>query len=766
MKNCFLIIVLAIPSLLWSQNIRITGTVYDSDSQEKLIGAEVYEFFSQKGTVTNEFGLFNLSVPYRDTLKLGISYLGYKTEILYLTGNKNYHLKIQLKPGEELDEVIIEVNAPNRIDRNPEVSKTTLNISQIQAVPSVMSEPDLIKVIQRLPGVQPGVEGFSGMYVRGGSIDQNLILLDDVPLYYVNHLGGFLSVFNTDAINQVTLYKAGFPAKYGNRLSSVLDIRMRDGNKKSYHGGVHAGILSWKFNLEGPIVKNKTSFIISARRFPYDLLTRLIGAFSDEGSGGYTFYDMNAKLNHRFSEKDQIYLSWYLGDDAFSWRLNEDGYKSKSRVGWGNHMLAFKWAHVFENGIFMNTTASYTRYRFGVSFEEEDRDFSESYQINYYSGIKDYGIKSDLEWEISEKLKFTGGAGYVQYHFIPGTTRFKTNDSGVSNDTVIGNLNFYSSNWHAYLSARYKFSKKWEMETGIRGNLYLTGPKTFQSWEPRINFKYQLNDNSSVKISYMKVNQNLHLLTSGGLGTPVDLWMPATALVPPGMSWQVTGGYYRSFNHNLYALSVEAYYKEMNNQITYKPGTSFFSFSFDNWENLVEKGGNGKSYGVEIYAEKKRGKWTGMFAYTWSKSLQHFRFINNGKPYPFRFDRRHSIDLSFQYQIKPNVNFSAAWTFGSGYPFSLPIGKVSVKEDYTYYYFFIYKEKNNYRMRAYHRLDVSMQFHKKKRKGERTWTIGIFNVYNRQNPVFYDLDYSNNGFEIVQISFFPFIPSVSYTYKF
>ncbi len=777
MKKIIFLLLLLTAGWAFAQKVRITGTVYDKETKEKLIGAQVYETLTGKGTITNDFGYFSLIVPKKDNFQLIISYLGYKTKMLLLPPRGQYQLKIELEPGEQLNEVVISLDKQPQIERNIEVSKISLDAKQVAEIPVIMSEPDLIKAVQKLPGVEPGVEGFGGMYVRGGSIDQNLILLDDVPLYYINHLGGFLSVFNTDAINKVTLYKAGFPAKYGERLSSVLDIRMRDGNKKEFHGSFMAGVLSWKFNLEGPIIKDKTSFIISLRRFPYDLLLRTAGKLSSQmrTEGGYTFYDINMKLNHQLNENDQLYLSWYFGDDALSFSEREKDYKFRSRLGWGNHLISLKWARLWGHRWFMNTTGSYTRYRFGVTIKEKEID--SRMKLNFFSGIIDYRLKTDLESNVSEKVKLKTGAGYTYYIFKPGVAKYTTEgrENNQITDTVLGQVIFNSANWHTYVSALFKISEKFETEIGLRGNLYTTRQSIFPSLEPRINLKYMTGENSSVKLSYMEVQQNVHLLTSGNIGTPVDMWMPATDLVPPGKSRQIAGGYYHTFLHGEYDMSVEAYYKTMNNLIAYKPGTSFMTFAFEDWEYVVEKNGTGRSYGAELLLRKKKGKFRGWLAYAWAKSTRQFHQINNGKPYPFKFDRRHSLDITGSYHFKPGKVLSISWAFGSGYPITLPVGTVEYANVYEetepgngFFIVFdhIVKEKNNYRMRAYHRLDVSMRFTKKKKRGERTWILGVYNVYNRQNPMFYQLEYTENGMEVYQFSLFPFLPSISYSYRF
>jgi len=757
---------------LHAQNkyMTVSGTVYDAQSGEKLLGAQIFETHSQKGTVTNEFGYFSLTFPARDTAEILVAYTGYQTAVLRLPFTPVKNIEVKLVPGETLDEVVISVQKQSRIDQGVSVSKIELDAKQIEQIPVLLSEPDLIKSIQKLPGVQSGTEGFSSLYVRGGNADQNLILLDDVPLYYINHLGGFVSIFNTEVLNKVTLYKAGFPVKYGERLSSVLDIRTRDGNKKEYHGSYMWGILSWKFTLEGPIKKDTSSFIISARKFPYDIFMYLLTAASTEftESASYTFYDVNAKINYKISPKDQLYFSWYLGNDAMLLKERDLTYSFKSSIRWGNHMFAAKWARQ-QGKWFFNTTASWSRYRFRIGFKETDTDNIDPYRFSlvYYSGIHDWRLKTDAEYYINEKNTVKTGIGLTAYVFYPGIIKFRYEENNLSADTLIQNLRYLSTAYYSYASLQTIWNKKWETEAGLRTIIYKTGSKISPAIEPRFHVKYRTGTHSSVKFSYMEVQQTMHLLTSGGLGLPIDMWMPATEMVPPGRSWQVAGGYYRTFGKNTeYDLSIETYYKEMFNLITYKPGANFFRLGFENWEYAVEKNGFGQSYGLEIFVRKKKGTLTGQLSYTWAKSTRKFEEINNGKPYPFRYDRRHTIHWITNYHFDPNKTFSASWSYGSGYPVSMPVGKVYIQYDYLGFPAYIYLEKNAYRMRPYHRLDISYQTTKKKKRGERTWILSIYNVYNRKNPVFYQLSYNQNKILIQQISLFPIIPSFAYIRRF
>ena len=765
------------------EEIIISGYVTDAKSGEKLLGAEIYEKYSGKGTVANEHGYFHLQVPVKhDSLEIHVNFLGYKSFVkkIQIKVQRNITLNVKLLPGEQLEEVVIRAESSAHPERKAEMSRITLSAEQLKQVPVIFAEPDVIKVMHLLPGVQQGKEGFGGMFVRGGGMDQNLFLLDDVPLYYINHLGGFISVFNNDAINQVTLYKGDFPARYGNRLSSVLDVRMRDGNKKEYHGAFMLGLISAKFTFEGPIIKDKTSFIVSARRFPYEILFKAASSLGSEGeeSFAYTFYDYNIKVNHRASDKDDFDISWYLGEDAFmfSEQSKPENYRFKGRMGWGNHLLAVRWRRVITPKLFANTIFSYTRYRLKVSAREKDDEF-ESY-LAYISGIRDLGLKTDMDLLLNENHKIKFGIGGTYHRFKPGVLQIKESDLNNETDTVLGDYGLRSGTLYAYAEWKNKIGKRFKSRIGLRLNNYITGRKNFPSVEPRIGVNYLLKENLSLKASYTQMQQTVHLLSSSGLGLPVDLWLPPTEKAPPAHAWQAALGIAQTWPGNAWDWSLEIYYKELKHLITYRPGESFLGLGSSQWESIIVKNGKGYAYGAEILIRKLKGKWTGWLAYTYARSMRRFSFpVNDGKWYPFVYDRPHSLNVVFQYPVKKNVNFSASWTFGSGYPVTLPIGYYSTQfSDHTLGFGFgrnyIYTTKNGYRMRPYHRLDLSLQMTKKKKYGQRTWTISVYNAYNRQNPFYYYMDGEYNeqtrkySYGIYQMSLFPILPSVSYSYRF
>jgi len=640
-----------------------------------------------------------------------------------------------------------------------------------------------------MPGVQSGSEGSSGLYVRGGSPDQNLMLLDDVPLYYVNHLGGFVSTFNTDAINTVKLIKGGFPAQYGSRLSSILDIRMKDGNMKEFHGKGMIGLVAAKLSIEGPIKKDTSSYIISYRRMLYDLITQPVSKLINDGGGGfgYHFYDFNAKINHQFSDKNRIFLSVYLGDDKFNVNYKEKDNKGKNKVKnklkWGNNLVAFRWNHTYNSKLFSNVTLAYTRYRFMTEFSNKNTQNNENLKSfrSFKSGIYDTSAKIDFEYFAGSNYKIKFGLSGIYHKFTPGINKINREEEGFSTiDTIFGNKDIYALENAVYVENELKIGNRFSANVGFRAASYIVNQKSFYSLEPRLLFNYLLTDNMSFKVSYATMQQNVHLLTSSGVGFSKDLWVPATKKLVPEQSQQFALGIAKSIEGGIYEFSIESYYKKMQHLIAYKEGATYINSTSD-WEDKVEITGEGESYGLEFLIQKKEGKSTGWVSYTYSKSNRQFENINNGITYPYKYDRQHDISIVFNHKLKKNIDFSATWVFGSGNPVTLATGKYIIPNNYGNFHIDdinfhdfaaeadIYKGKNNFRMRAFHRLDIGFNFRKQKKRGIRSWNISVFNLYNRQNPYYYFFDYKDETSDklvLKQQSLFPIMPSISYSYKF
>lgn len=774
---------------IFSQSVTLSGYIYDNNTGERLIGANLIEANSKNGTVSNNFGFYSLQVPQGKTSKLIVSYLGYNSIIEVVDTSTDQKLDfLMVSKNFELDEVELTATKEIPIERRNEIGVLSIPVEQIEMLPAIGGEVDILKALQLMPGVQSGDEGSSGLYVRGGSPDQNLVLLDDVPMYYVNHLGGFVSTFNIDAISNVKFIKGGFPAHYGGRLSSVLDIRMKDGNMKEFEGSGMLGMVAAKLAIQGPIKKDTTSYMISARRMLYDLLTRPISKLAFNGlSIGYTFYDFNAKVNHKFSDKDRLFFSAYLGNDRSVIRKNgEDSFKNS--LEWGNNLAALRWNHLFGRKLFSNVTLSYTRYRFATEtsgeFVNSDQRFESSQ--NFLSGIYDFGAKADFEYFANSWYNLKFGANSIYHTFEPGATNISelTNGQPTLNERR-GNFDVFAWENSAYVENELKLGKRFNSNIGFRTAIYHVNGRDYISYEPRLLGSFLITDNTSIKAAYSKMQQNVHLLTNSGVGLPTDLWVPATDNISPQISEQWSAGLAKSIRGGIYEFSVEGYYKTMRNLIEYKDGARFVGAT-TNWENLVETEGDGTSYGVELLLQKKEGRTTGWVGYTWSKTDRQFENLNNGNPFPYRYDRRHDASIVVTHKLSENVDVSATWVYGTGAAFTMPLAKYDVSEGADLPFsdpefpeeIFIYGKRNANRMRAYHKLDLGVNFRKKKKWGERTLNLSLFNAYARQNPYFYyvettDIPVDNEGnikgegrTGIYQQSLFPILPSISYSFRF
>jgi len=768
--NIFILI--TISSLLFGQNNTISGYVYDKSTGEVLIGATIYEKNNNTGTITNEYGFYSLSLKKNDSLNLYVSFIGYKTlNIKKLNTDKQNNF--YLIPGIQLETVTVTANKQKNIVTRDEMSVTRLTMKEIRTLPNLFGEVDVIKAFQLTPGVQSGGEAKSNLYVRGGSPDQNLILLDDVPLYYVAHFGGFFSIFNADAINDVKLIKGGFPARYGSRLSSVLDIRMKEGNMQKLCIQGTVGLLSSKISVEAPIIKNKMSFIVSARK-------NLLPIFKLFGTGlSYNFYDLNTKLNYKLSDKNKLFLSFYMGDDIIKITDKSDISKHKSSVKWGNTLLAFRWNHIYNNKLFSNLTLSNTYYRYKNIFEYEINTDSTSKNMynSLLTGINDLNLKMDFSYVLNSKLNFNFGFNSIYHNFIPNDEVFKQSGTNITSINESYSSKMQALENAVYLENHIRFNRL-KTNIGVRYSSYYIDNTNYYSFEPRILLNYMFREDFSIKYSYSKMNQYVHLLAYSGTGIPSDYWMPTNKNVKPENSEQHTVGIAKTFFGNKYELSIEGYHKTLDNLITFIPGESFLG-NLDSWEKIIEKEGTGLNYGIELFLQKKKGKTTGWIGATISKAERTFKNINNGKTYPFKYNRLFDFSIVANHKLKDNITLSATWTYGTGYPVTLATEHYNINEEDI----FIYTEKNSYKMRDYHRLDIAANFHKKTKWGERTWTISIFNLYNRKNPYYYyyDREYEDvtvieNGgvhsyqklgdMKLYQRSLFSFFPSIAYNFKF
>lgn len=754
-----------------AQKHTISGYVSDKKTQEKLIGAVVYDARSKLGTTTNTYGFFSLTLK-SDSVTLLASYIGFAPQrrIFMLDGDKNFN--IDLLPNNDLATVEVVADENERIEDKARMSTINIPIEQMKKVPALLGEVDILKVLQLLPGVKSGGEGSTGLYVRGGGPDQNLILLDGAPIYNASHLFGFFSTFNADAIKNVELIKGGFPARYGGRLSSVIDINMKEGNMRKYNVEGSIGIVASKILVEGPIWKNRTSFIFTARRTYIDKLLGpvLTAATRGEGKGGYYFYDLNLKVNHKISDKDRIFLSGYKGLDKFyvSTGGNFTGdIDYDFQLKWGNTLGSARWNHVFNNRLFCNTSVTYTQYKFNVFQKVNDLKQETTQAANYFSGINDWAVNLNFDYVPAPNHYIKYGGRYTYHTFKTGAQQFKTTGFEKDVDSLSGNPNIFAHEVAAYIEDDWKINKKLKVNVGLHAAGFAVQGEFYKSLQPRITGRYMLPHNWSVKASYASMMQFIHLLSNSNIGLPTDLWVPATKLIKPQRSYQGAAGLAKSLKNNAYEISVEGYYKYMKDIIDYLDGANFIGGKSD-WQQKVAQG-NGWSYGVEFLLQKKKGKYTGWIGYTLSWTNRQFKAINNGEVYPYKYDRRHDISFVNLYKISNKVDIGATWVYGTGNAVSLPLqsyvsagipGSPATEAQY-------YGGKNNYRMAPYHRLDLSINRHKKKKWGRVTWSAGVYNFYGRKNPYFLYFSTNQNGRkQLKQVSLFSVIPTISYNFKF
>ncbi len=775
MNYCWLFVFLS--AIVQAQSVTLSGYVREKGTEENLVGVSVGVEGSTIGTVTNAYGFYSLRLPVNQALLVRFSALGYATEERTMTLTQSFQQNIVLTAqAKDLDEV--KVSGQHQPTEVAQMSVVRLPVSQIKQIPTLLGEKDVIKALQLLPGVQKGTEGSTALYVRGGGPDQNLILLDEAQVYNANHLFGFFSVFNGDAIKNVDFWKGGFPARYGGRLSSVIDLQMKEGGKDKVRGEGGVGLLSSRLTLDGPLKKGKSSFLLSGRRTYLDLLTMPL--MPKEEKLGYSFYDLNAKINLDLGDKDKLYLSGYFGNDAL--RVKEyiertsSVIKTNSGLGWGNATGTLRWNHLVNQKLFVNTTLAVTDFRFRLfdEFERARTDGGENTHTftEFTSSIRDYTLKTDFDYFPNNAHQVKFGALVTHHRFKP-RAYFKENKE----DNIEEKDNQVSSNqeFAVYVEDTYSY-KGFSLNAGLRLNGLQTTARTYVFIEPRLTAGYSLSRDWSLKMSYARNNQFIHLLTNTGTGLSTDLWVPATERVPPQQADQVAVGLSKAFPKAGLQLTVESYRKWMRGIVAYKEGATFLSFDEGakplQWENNVTTG-RAWSYGTELLLQKNKGRLTGWVGYTLSWTVHQFDSLNNGKRFYPRYDRRHDFSLVASYKLSPKVTLSANWVYATGNALTVPQGfyftQAGLGQTFPERFDYL-GSRNSFRAEAYHRLDVAVQFHKKKRWGERTWEVGLYNAYNRQNPLYYYLKTENSPegqrSRLVKRALFPVIPSVTYNFKF
>lgn len=749
-------------SISSAQKITISGFVKDDATKEALIGASVVNANTKTGTATNQYGFFSLTVSTADTIELIISYQGYKLQAKKITAKENIQLDIFLESSSgTLGEVVISSGKNNRNVQKAQMGVIDVPVRAIKNLPVLLGERDIMKIIQLLPGVQGGQEGTAGFYVRGGNLDQNLVQLDEATVYNPNHLFGLFSTFNINAINNVKLIKGGFPAEYGGRLSSILDITMKEGNKKKYQAEGGIGLLSNNLTLQGPIQKNKSSFIVSARRSHINLLLKAFGTSKENLS--YKFYDMNAKMNFELGKKDHLFLSFFKGNDIAAYNnVNSLNYTTD----FGNSTGTLRWNHLFGSKIFSNTSVIYNDYNLGLSTSQNN------FYSQLYTAVKDITAKTDLTITPNTKHKIKMGFNFTRHQLSPASFSAAIPRRGnklTINKDSINKLN--STEMAFYLGDEFDASQKFSINYGIRVPLFTASGKTYSFVEPRITTKLSVGPDASIKVSYTRMNQFLHLIPNSTAGLPTDIWVPSSKKTKPQSSTQYALGYFRNFKDNAIETSVEVYYKNMNNQVLFGEGKQLRVNA--NLDSMIVSG-KGKSYGAEFFIKKNTGKLTGWISYTLSKTTQQFKDLNFGKEFPFKYDRRHNLAVTGSYQFTKTWIFSAVFVYNTGAAFTAPTGRISTLNSGTIFEgnYYVYEGRNNYRLASYHRLDLSVSNKKTvkmfKRRYEREWVFGVYNAYSRLNPyfVYFEINALTSQPTAKQVSLLPIIPGISFNFKF
>ncbi len=768
-----LVFTLFVSLLLAQDKFTVSGSVKDGRTGEELIGASVrLKEKPSVGTVTNEYGFFSLTLD-KGTYTLLIDFIGYSQAERVLVLDKSLKLDVPIgETAKQLDAVVVSARKADENIRTAQMGVERIDIKDVANIPVLFGEKDILKTIQLLPGVKSAGEGQSGFFVRGGAVDQNLILLDEAPVYNANHLLGFFSTFNSDAIKDATLLKGNAPPQYGGRLSSVLDIKMNEGNNQNFGGSGGIGLISSKLNLEGPIEKDKSSFLVTGRRTYADLFLKLSSDSSINNNTLY-FYDLNAKVNYKLSATDRLFLSGYFGRDKL-------GFGTQFGINWGNTTGTARWNHVWNDKTFSNTSLIYSNY---------------DYQIRIASGATDFRITSQIEdWNLKQEFQFFPnpsnswrfGVNVIHHTVTPGNvTNASTDGTGIN----IGNLQKRKSLESAlYAGNEQEIGDKWSLNYGLRlsmfnvlggsnyynidakGNIldtlkYAEGEvvKTYLNLEPRVSLSYILNPSVSIKAAYARNTQNMHLLSNSTTSSPTDRWVSSSNFIKPEIADQVSIGIFKNFADNKYEFSAETYYKTMQNQVDYRDGADLRINDVVETELLF---GQGRAYGLEFLLKKKSGKFTGWIAYTLARTERQIDGVNKGNWYAARQDKTHDIAVVGIYQLNPKWTFGATWVYQTGNAVTFPSGKYTVADQILWYY----TERNGYRMPAYHRLDLSATWQlKKKKHWSSELAFSVYNAYGRENAytiAFKESKTDPTKTEIEQTSLFKWIPSVSYNFKF
>ncbi len=759
-------------NLLFSQNFTLSGYVKDQRSGETLTGVNVYNKANpQQGASTNNYGFYSLTLP-QGKYTVKISFVGYPDREIDVNLTGNMSKNVEITEGVELQAVVVTAEPKDKNVSKTEMGTVTLAIETIKRLPVLFGEADVLKVIQLLPGVK-ATEGSSGFYVRGGGIDQNLILLDEAVVYNPGHLLGFFSIFNADAIKNLTLIKGGMPAQYGGRLSSVVDIQMKEGNNQTFGAEGGIGLIASRLTLQGPIQKNKSSFIVSARRtYALDLAQPKINETKFAGSN-YYFYDMNFKANYQFSERDRVFFSAYFGRDVFLFNSAERGFNF--RLPYGNATSTLRWNHVFNPKLFMNVSGIYNDYNFEAGGGQD------VFKFKAYSGVRDFNGKVDFDYYPSVKHSIKFGVNYTFHRLTPNIVTASNADTVFTNSNLIKPK--FANEIAAYFGDDWKVSSALTLNLGVRLSAFQQlGPytstisgtdfptnkvvTTYTGLEPRLTGTYKFDAQSSVKFGVTATTQYLHLVSNSTSSFPSDIWVPSSEYIKPQRGVQYAAGLFRNFKENQWEASVEVYYKDLKNQIDYPESY------VNNASNDIEKSfvfGKGQAYGAEFFLKKAKGRLNGWIGYTWSRTLRTFKDINEGNPYPSTYDRIHDVVVVANYQISRKWEASSNFTFATGNTFTPLKNLYTIDQKLR----LEYGDRNSLRLPNYHRMDVGATYTPKPdAKGfKSSWTFSVYNVYNRWNPFFVQYDVQSS-FEkgtakatAFAVTLFPIIPSVTWNFK-
>ncbi|UZR93543.1 TonB-dependent receptor [Chondrinema litorale] len=762
------------------QSYTISGYVKDAKTGEELLGVTVYVEEIKNGVVSNPYGFYSLTLK-EGEYNITLSFIGYEPLKKQITLNENLSLNLKLtESSTELEEVVVEAEAEDHNVQDLSIGKSEINIVQVKNLPALFGEPDIIKTVQMQPGVLTAGEGTSAFFVRGGSADQNMILLDEAPVYDPSHFFGLFSVFNADVIKSSELYRGGIPAQYGGRLSSLLDIRTKDGNANKLSGAGSIGLLASKFMLEGPIAKNKSSFIVSARRSYADVVAKAVG----QNIPVY-FYDFNGKINWKPNNKNRFFLAAYLGRDVIN--FNDGG------IGWGNKTTTFRWNHLFNERLFSNTTFAFSDFDYKLFLDDDVQGFE------WTANMQEATLKKDLTYFLNPSNEISFGASATYRRFSPGRIEPKGEHSIFANVQLDKQ---YAMDYALYLGNTQKISDRFSLQYGLRYSIFQSvgdqevkiyeDPtdnvniniieikkydqfepiKTFHNLEPRFSARYTLNESSSLKASYQRMVQNIHLIANSTVPIPFNTWAPSGMYLKPQKADQVAIGYFRNFDNNTYEFSVETYYKEMKNVTDFADNAQVF---FNEDLPTEYRQGTSDSYGLEFNLKKNEGRLTGFASYTWSKTNREVPDVNNNEPFLANYDRRHSFNLAATYQLDQYYTFGANFVYYTGRPITLPTGRY----EFDGYNMDLISERNGYKLEDFHRLDISVTKEGKKnnsRKWKTSQSLGIYNVYNRRNPfTIYSRTKQDDDGEIIgdgsekelrKVSLFPILLSYSWRVRF